>query len=310
MTSRILLAAALAAALPALAPAPAPAQTAPDAFAPAAFVDGQAVTNFDVDQRARLLRFLGVAPDADASDGLQAMIDDRLKRSAAREAGIQVSPQDVEAGLSRFAAAQGASSPQALETRLRSAGVSLSAAREFVETEVMWTTLIRNRYMPRADISAAEVDEEIAAAGLDRTYSFDIGEIALVGRGDPDAVMADAQEMVAQLRAGADFAAVARSRSQSPSARQGGRIGWAPGDQIPRALRDILSGMNPGDVTDPLPVPNGVVVIKLFDQRSEQREISPEDRENLRAQILERRLSRLAEGRLQELRARAYVERR
>ncbi len=116
MTSRTLLAAALALALPALpvilAPAPAPAQGAPDAFAPAAFVDGQAVTNFDVDQRARLLRFVGVAPDAGPAEGLQSMIDDRLKRGAAKAAGIEVQPADVDAGLGRFAAAQGAKSPR------------------------------------------------------------------------------------------------------------------------------------------------------------------------------------------------------
>ncbi len=183
-------------------------------------------------------------------------------------------------------------------------------AREFVETEILWTSLIRNRYMTRVEVSEQELNDEIAAAGLDRSVSYDLGEIALAARGNPDATMARAQEIVSRLRNGADFKSTARSESQSPSARRGGRVGWAPRTELPPALQGLLSNMQPGDVTDPLPVPQGVVILKLIDTRSEPREITAEDRERLRAQLLESRLARLAEGRLQELRARAYVERR
>ncbi len=73
----------LCAALLAAAPHPAAAQSGTDSFAVAAFVDGKAITNFDVDQRARLLTLAGVTQNPNFEMALQSMIDDRIKREAA-----------------------------------------------------------------------------------------------------------------------------------------------------------------------------------------------------------------------------------
>ncbi|MEM6744940.1 MAG: hypothetical protein AAF676_14585, partial [Pseudomonadota bacterium] len=117
---------------------PAAAQSAAT-FAPAAFVDGRAITSFDVDQRLRLLRFVGLPSVSDES-ALQSMIDDRLKRAAAEAAGVRVTREDVDLGLSRFAQSQGLNA-STLERRLKRDGISLAVVREYIETEVLWTAV-------------------------------------------------------------------------------------------------------------------------------------------------------------------------
>lgn len=301
---------ALTAAAPALHPARAAAQDEANAFAPAAFVDGKAITNFDVQQRARLLRMSGVRPDLDLEAGLESMIDERLKRTAATAAGIEVTPEEIQNGLARFADAQGAKTPAALEAKLRAAGVSLVVAREFIETEIMWSSLIRRDFQPSVDLGPTEVDDQIKALGLDKTVEFSLGEIAMALGAAPQEVEQRARDIVREVRGGADFSALARRWGQTPSAPKGGLVGWAPASQLPQQLSQMLSRMQPGEVTDPIPVPRGVVILKLVDRRETPRELTEEDRERVRFQLLEQRLSRLAEGRLQELRARAYVERR
>ncbi|MDF2232625.1 peptidylprolyl isomerase [Albimonas sp. CAU 1670] len=285
------------------------AQSAPDAFAAAAFVNGKAVTNFDVEQRQKLIALAG-AGSSDRETALQSVIDDRLKRGAADAAGVSVAPEEVEAALGRFAASLGVNGPAALETRLRRAGISLPIAREFVETELLWSAVVRRDFLPGAQVTEAEVDAEIEAAGLDKTVDYSMGEIAVPDEGDPVGKRAEVQKWVEELRAGADFEAMARARSRSRTAAQGGRIGWVPASQLPPALTSILAQLPVGGVTDALTAQGAVVVLKVFDRRETPREITPEDREQVRAQMLERRLARQAEGRLQQLRARAYVERR
>ena len=83
-----------------------------------------------------------------------------------------------------------------------------------------------------------------------------------------------------------------------------------PASELPGALSAILSQLPAGGVTDALTAQGAVVILKVFERREEPREMTPEDRERVRAQMLEQRLARQAEGRLQQLRARAYVERR
>lgn len=304
-----LLAAALAAGL-AAAPGAATAQQAPDAFAPAAMVDGQAVTNFDVDQRARLLEFTGVAETRDEAAALDSVIDDRLKLRAAERAGIELPPGRVEEALARFAEAQGANGPAQLEARLKRAGLSLPMVRDYIETELLWTGLIQRDFGGRAEITPQEVDEEIEASGLDTRVEYSLAEIARASRGSPQETRARMAEIARRIRNGADIAATARRVSQAPSAGQGGRVGWVPAERLPPPIRQQMERMAPGGVTDPFPVQGGVMILGLLDRRETAREITAEDRERIRQRMREQRLSRLAEGRLQELRARAYVERR
>lgn len=295
----------------AAAPAPAAAQTAPETFAPAAFVDGRAVTNFDVEQRARLLEFADVTEGRDEEAALQSAIDDRLKRRAAEQAGIEIPAERVQEGLDRFAQAQGLSGVDQLRSRLGRADISLDMVRDYVETELLWTTLVQREFGPGAQISEAELEAEIETSGLDKQVSYSLAEIARAAPGGNRAqVMERMREIAAEIRGGADFGEVARRVSQSPSAPRGGRIGWMEAERLPPQLRAQLENMSPGDITDPFPVEAGVIILSLLDRREEARELSAEDRERIRRRMLDQRLGRLAEGRLQELRARAYVERR
>lgn len=284
------------------------AQAGPNAFAPAAFVNGKAVTNFDVDQRRKLMLLAGLPDDREAA--LQSVIDDRLKRTAAKAAGIQISPQEVEAGLGRFAEAQGAKGPQALEAKLRAGGVSLAQAREFIESELMWSALVRRDYGIDAQVTDAEVEAEIAATGIAKKVDYSLGELAVPDEGDPSRVRQQVQVWVDQMRAGADFEAMARAHSRGRTAAQGGRIGWVPAEKLPPQLVALLGQLPVGGVTDPLTAQGAVVVLKVFDKREQAREVTQADRDRVRARMIEQRMSRQAEGRLQQLRARAYVERR
>lgn len=292
--------------LAALAAAPAPG-LAQDAFAPAAFVDGRAVTNFDVDQRLRLLRIAGIA-GADEEAALQSMIDDRLKRAAAEASGVSVEREDVDVGLSRFARSQGLDAG-GLERRLRREGISLAVVREYIETEVLWSAVVRRDYGVSEEVTELELDDEIAANGLDRTVSYRLGEIAIPSAPDRAAASALAADVVAQVRAGGDFSALARRHSRSPSARNGGGIGTLPAERLPAGLANALASMSAGDVTEPFEVEAGFIILGLFERVEERRELSEADREAIRAQLLDRRLARRAEGRLSELRAEAYVDR-
>ncbi len=283
------------------------AQAAPEAFEAAAFVNGRAITNFDVEQRRRLL---GLGRDAPAPQdvALGSMVDQRLKRAAAEAAGVEADREEVDAALGRFAAAQGGD-PQTFERELRQAGVSLATAREFVETELMWNALISRDFGPSVSVSDAELDAEIAARELDREVSYELGEISIPGA-DPAAAAAEAREVLAEYRAGGDWAALARRHSRAPTARQGGRVGWLPAERLPPPIAEQVARLEPGEATDPFEVPGGAVILAVFDRRDTPREIDAETRERLRAQMLERRLARRGEGRLMELKAEAYVERR
>jgi peptidyl-prolyl cis-trans isomerase SurA len=83
---------------------------------------------------------------------------------------------------------------------------------------------------------------------------------------------AKAQEVLEQLRAGADFRQMAITHSAGQQALQGGDLGWRKGGQLPTLFADSVLRLAPGEVSEPLRSSSGFHIIKLIDKRGEQRE--------------------------------------
>ncbi|MDQ3871204.1 MAG: peptidylprolyl isomerase, partial [Chloroflexota bacterium] len=62
---------------------------------------------------------------------------------------------------------------------------------------------------------------------------------------------------------GADFAAIARQRSEGESAAKGGDLGWIARYQLEKQVDDVLFKLQPGQVSDPLKRDDGFHVYKV-----------------------------------------------
>lgn len=82
---------------------------------------------------------------------------------------------------------------------------------------------------------------------------------------------AAALEVLERLRAGEDFAAVARETSRDPAtARSGGRAGWVrPGAVLPE-VEERAFALAPGAFDGPIPTESGPFVITVFERREPQ----------------------------------------
>jgi peptidyl-prolyl cis-trans isomerase SurA len=98
---------------------------------------------------------------------------------------------------------------------------------------------------------------------------YEVSEIFLpVDSPDQDEqVRQNAERLVAQIRRGASFPAVARQFSQSPSAAAGGDLGWVQDGQLPDELNDMLRRLAPGQFSLPVRSTGGYYVLALRDRR-------------------------------------------
>ncbi len=111
-------------------------------------------------------------------------------------------------------------------------------------------------------VSEEAVEEAYAAAysGEVQSLEYDASHILVETQEEADAI-------VAELRAGADFAEMARSKSTGPSGPRGGALGWfGTGAMVPEFETAVVS-MEPGQVSDPVQTQFGWHVIKLNDTR-------------------------------------------
>jgi parvulin-like peptidyl-prolyl isomerase len=77
----------------------------------------------------------------------------------------------------------------------------------------------------------------------------------------------EAKEIAKKLRAGADFAALARARSADGSAQQGGDMGYLHGGMLPDGTQQVLNAMKPGEISNPVQLLEGMAVFRLTDRK-------------------------------------------
>lgn len=238
-----------------------------DLFTPAVFVNDRVITRYEVDQNRKFLTVLRQAGNIEEL-AVERLIEDALRRDAAQAAGITVTPEEVEAGMAEFAARGNLTTEEFLAV-IGQNGIAPETFRAFVEAGLLWRQVIGTRFGPRAQVTDDEVDRAFVLASRRSGVQVLISEIVL--RADSPEAQAEAdrvaQRLAGQFMSEGAFAAEARARSVSPSRDAGGRLDWLPLGNLPAPIAAQVLGLPPGQVSQPFPVTNAVVLFYLRDLR-------------------------------------------
>ena len=133
-------------------------------FAPAIKVNDKVITQFDLDQRARMLTLFRSPGDPTKEARIQ-LIEERLKLDAAQSFGVLPEREEVLIGMEEFAARANMSTEQFLAA-LQGAGVEEQTFREFVTSGVAWRTLVRARFGPKVEVGDSDIDQALTSAAI------------------------------------------------------------------------------------------------------------------------------------------------
>jgi len=150
----------------------------------------------------------------------------------------------------------------------------------------------------------------VTEAALAERYERFVGEMA---RGEEVKVShilleseAEAAAVIDELRAGAEFADLAKQKSVGPSAGQGGDIGYFGRDEVVPEFAAAAFALEPGEMTEaPVKTQFGWHVILVEDRRPQTPPSLDEKREALSNELTQEAFARL----VKELRGGAEIER-
>lgn len=235
---------------------------AQSALQPVITVNDSVITAFELAQRRKLLEVFRTPGNLDkaARDGL---IDDRLKQAEMRRAGLTLTEESLQGALGDFAGRANLTLDQFNQV-LAGNGVAPETLRDFVKVGISWRDFIRNRFGSRVTITDAEVNQALGSAGSAGSKIEVLLTEIIIPAPPPQAAsaMATAQQ-ISQLTSTSAFEAQARRVSALPSRANGGKLGWLPLSNYPAQLRSIILALAPGEVTAPLPIPNGIALFQL-----------------------------------------------
>lgn len=221
------------------------------------------ITRYELDQRKLFLKLLRVPGDPE-KEALRGLTQDRLAAAEAKRFGLRLTREQMTAGMDEFAGRASLTTDQFIDA-LSEAGVSVETFRDFVGNGLIWRELVRGRYLPTVSITEAEIDRVIANGTVNTAMQLLLSEIILPVTGDPEPQQELARQLRAEITTEDGFAAAARRYSASPSAGRGGRLDWTPTSQLPPQIVQLVLALGPGQVSDPVTLPNAVAVFQLRD---------------------------------------------
>lgn len=167
---------------------------------------------------------------------------------------------------------------QALSTRADASSPRTELILENERRAMLANTVLNDVAMGAVSDEAIEAAYEDQFGGAEPTTEWNAAHILLESEEDAAAVKAELDE-------GADFAELARERSTGPSAPNGGALGWfGPGMMVPE-FEQAVSGLEPGDVSEPFETQFGWHVARLSEVREQEPPALDEVRDGLAEQI-------------------------
>ncbi len=226
-------------------------------------VNDLAITQYELDQRARMLQLFR-APGDPQKLARDQLIEDRLKLDAARTNGLELEDTEIEEGMAEFAGRADLSTEQFIDT-LKGAGVEESSFRDFVRAGLAWRNLTTARFGPRVNVTTDDIDRAKSAAGETSSVRVLLSELIMVAPpAEAQTVMARADQL-SQIRSVDEFSAAARRYSAAATRAKGGRLEWMPLNDLPPQLRAVILNLSPGEVSEPLPLDGAVALFQLRD---------------------------------------------
>jgi peptidyl-prolyl cis-trans isomerase C len=119
------------------------------------------------------------------------------------------------------------------------------------------------------------------------------------------ATEAEAKEIIAELKKGADFATLAKQKSKDPGAAEGGDLGFFTKDQMVPEFSEVAFKLDKGQISDPVHTQFGWHVILVEDKRTKPTPTFEEVKPQLANYVAHRAQAELVD----KLRAAANIER-
>jgi peptidyl-prolyl cis-trans isomerase SurA len=245
-----------------------------------AVVNDEALTQYEVNEQKRMLmqqlrESRLQPPSADVLDKqvLDRLITERALLQYAKDTGIRVDDTTVERTILRIAQ-ENKLSPDEFRKVLDREGIAYPKYHEDIRRELTIQRVRDREVDSKIFVSDAEVDNYLATvaaqAGGESEYLVSHILVRVPEQSSPEQIaqrQARAEEALAKVKAGEDFAQVAATWSDANDAQQGGSLGWRTPARLPSVFVEPVRALKKGETSAILRSPAGFHIVKLVDQR-------------------------------------------
>ncbi len=273
----------------------------------AAMVNGEAITNLDIDQRIKLT-MLTTKKSISRQEALTELINDKLKIKEAKRYGLDLSSSDVDAAYGNMASRMRMNSEQ-LNKTLEGHGIRPETLKSRIKADMTWGNLVRGRFQSNLLVPEKDLAGFDAPGGKSENESFEYlvrPIVLIVPRGSPSSVMEARRKEAEILRGRISSCEEAQElfRSMRDAAIRD-QLTKTSAD-LPPNLRELLDKLPVGKLTPPEVTKQGVEMVALCSRKPTKAD-TPAKRE-AREKIYNQKYEAKSKSYLEEVRKGAMIE--
>jgi peptidyl-prolyl cis-trans isomerase SurA len=275
----------------------------------AVMVNGEPITNYDIDQRSKL-NFLTTHKQQPRQQVIDELIDEKVKIKEGKKFGVDPTASDVDQSFAGMSSRMRIT-PDQLAKSLESQGIRPDTLKARMKAEMVWTSLVRGRYKESLQVGEKDVAAAVQAKGDEKleveAFEYQLRPIVLiVPRGSaPSAVEARVKEAEA-LRSRVQTCDDANSYFKSMQNAAIREAVTKTSADIPGNLRELLDKTPIGHLTAPEVTKQGVEMVALCGRKPTT--VDTPKKKEIRDKMFAEKYEAKSKSYLQEVRKAAMIE--
>jgi parvulin-like peptidyl-prolyl isomerase len=202
---------------------------------------------------------------------LRSLIDSTLLLQQAKAMGLNADLEVVK-NMESLRQEYNFNSLEALEKAIVEQGMAIEEFKQNIRTRYLRDQVLQREVYPKIIVTQEEVRSYYDAntQSFDKPAGVQVREILISTEGKSPAETAElrmkAEDALAAVKRGDDFAEVAQKYSDAPSAARGGELGLFAKGELSAELETALAGLSRGQVSEILTMPYGFIILKVDDK--------------------------------------------
>ena len=236
-------------------------------------VNSEILTNIDIENESKYLIILNSNLESLRKDELLELSKNSLIRQILKKEEVVkyfVLEKHSKLGeelLKKNYTALGFESKEKYSNFLNKEGFSIEILKEKLLIERLWNSLIYEKFKNKIKIDENDIKNKVKTFinNQEKVYEYNLSEILFD-------LNTDYKQLIDFID-NYGFEAAASKYSISDTSMNGGKIGWVKNNNLAAKLNKQISNLTEGQISEPIEIPNGNLLIKLNQKRELENKI-------------------------------------
>ena len=236
-------------------------------------VNNEIITNIDIENEIRYLVALNNELKETSEEILknlakQSVIKEKIKKKeVSKYFKFNTSQEFLDTVIKSYYTKLGIDSLENFRIYLQEYDLELDIVKNKIEIELLWNQLIGRQYQNQIIINKKDLENKVEKYLKENelTKEFNLSEIVFQIKNNNEII--EKKNLIKKDIVKKGFKSAANIYSISESSKFGGELGWIKSNQLSNKILDILTNLSIDELSEPIKIPNGYMILKINDIR-------------------------------------------